>query len=250
MNSRTLVINTMAATPDRQSLIVGAADGRVWRLDAAFHEVYTHGANVESTTVSAEGKLLASCARDGSITVFDLLNNRMIASWFGHVGARCHVSWVGDELWSSGDEGTLKRWTVTGGDVKLVHMMQASSSLRMLRVFGSSWTAVEGTSVLLVSRDGASVALRIDAGQPITAIDVSTDQRYVVASMDGELIAVDLLRNAIATVASGAPIQAIRFLEPVLLAFSEPGALKTLRVDQLDYVPFEPAPEPPNRVSF
>jgi len=35
-----------------------------------------------------------------------------------------------------------------------------------------------------------------------------------------------------------------------LIAFSEPAALKTLRVDQLEYVSFQSTPEPRNRVTF
>jgi eukaryotic-like serine/threonine-protein kinase len=250
LDSASVKINSMTTTPDHRSLIFGAADGKVWRFDGTFHTLYAHGGNAQRVAVSADARLLASCARDGSITVFDLVANRTIASRFSHAGAYCDVSWVGHELWSSADEGTLKRWTVTGDDLKLAHMVQASSSLRMLKVLGDGWAAVEGTTVLLVSRDGASVALRIDAGKRITAIDVSADRRYVVASMDGEILAIDQVRNSVATLAIGAPILAVRFLEPAVLAFSEPTALKTLHVDQLDYVPFVPAPEPPNRVSF
>jgi hypothetical protein len=42
----------------------------------------------------------------------------------------------------------------------------------------------------------------------------------------------------------------VNFLDPTQLAFSEPTALKTLRVDHLDYVPFQPAPEPRNYATF
>ncbi|MEO7736330.1 MAG: WD40 repeat domain-containing protein [Kofleriaceae bacterium] len=250
LDSRTAKISSMTATPDHRALIFASSDGGIWRFDDKLQRLYAHGGTALRTAISADGHLLASCARDGSISVFDLARGRQIASRFSHAGAYCDVSWEGDELWSSGDEGTLKRWTVTGNDLRLVHMVQASSSLRMLKVLRRGWVAVEDTGVLLVSRDGASVALRIDAGQQITAIDLSADQRYLAASMNGEILAVDLLRNSVATLATGAPVAQLRFLEPGLLMFSEPAALKTLRVDQLDFVPFEPVPELPNRVSF
>ena len=243
-------INSMTTTPDHRSLIMAASDGGVWQFDGAFRKLYASGVNAHGTAVSGDGALLGSCARDGSITAFDLINNRLLGTRFGHVGAYCDVSWVGHELWSSGDEGTLKRWDVAGGDLKLTHMVQVSDSLRMLKVLGSGWTAVEGGSTLLVSRDGGSVALRVDAGKAITALEVSADRRYIAASMNGEILVVDLLHDSVATLATGTPIQQVRFLEPALLAFSEPMALKTLRVDQLDYVPFVPAPEPANRASF
>jgi len=250
LDTGTWSISTTAATPDHRSLVVGAVDGRIWWFDGVFQALYAHSASVQSAAVSADLRLLASCARDGSVTVFDLVCHQTIASRFGHVGQFCSVSWTRNELWSSGDEGTLKRWTVTDRDLTIAHMVLVSSSLRMLKLLRGGWAAVEGTSTLLVSRDGAAIALRIDAGRRITAIDISADQQYIAASLDGEIIAIDLARNAIATQWTGAPIQDIRFLEPDLLGFSEPAALKTLRVDQLAFVPFEAVPEPPNRVSF
>jgi hypothetical protein len=160
------------------------------------------------------------------------------------------VSWVGGELWSSGGEGTLKRWLPHDGVLTLQHMVQASGPLRMVKVMRGKWAAVEGASALLVSHDGASIALRVDTGASITALDVSVDQRYVAASMNGEILVIDLQHNAVATLAISSPIQQLSFLEPGLLAFSEPAALETLRVDQLDYVPFALTPEPPNHATF
>ncbi len=248
---RSKIVTPPAAMPNQRSLIVASVNGKVWRLDDALHELYRHQGRYVSIKISADGSVLASCADDGSLAVLDLVSNQLLAQRIAHAGGSCSVSWLGDELWSSGSEGTLKRWTVRDGELRLRHMVQASAGLAMVNVFGSgSWAAVEGTSVLLVSRDGASVAVRIDTGRSITALDVSADQRYLAASMNGEIVVIDLERQAIATLATGAPVQQLSFLEPALIAFSEPAALKTLRVDELAYTPFELAPEPANRASF
>jgi hypothetical protein len=129
-------------------------------------------------------------------------------------------------------------------------MIQASRALRLLKVVRGSWAAAEGAGVLLISKSGESIDFRIDTGGSIDAIEVSPDQRYVVASANGELIVIDLDRKAITTLAIGSPVQQLRFLDPELLAFSEPAALKTVRIDRLEYVVFEPTKGSPNRVSF
>ena len=99
--------------------------------------------------------------------------------------------------------------------------------------------------------DGSSIALHLEVGKHIDALAISTDLRYVAVAVSGEIVVVDTQRNAIATLTIGVPIaQQLSFLDATSLAFNEPGALKTLRVDRLDYVPFEPAPEPRNSASY
>jgi WD40 repeat protein len=250
LESRGMQVMSLSATPDGNSLVFAVEDGTVWRFDGSLRELYAHAAPAYRTAISADGRLLASCADDGSLAVYDLVSGRLKSHLIAHTGARGSVSWVGDELWSTGEEGTLKRWSLRDGELRLRHMVQASAGLRRVKVVQGAWAAAEGAVVLLVSRDGASIALRIDTGRSITALDVSADQRYVAAGIDGEIIVIDFLRSSIATLATGAPVQQLSFLEPALIAFSEPAALKTLRVDQLEYVPFELTPEPPNRASF
>lgn len=75
-------------------------------------------------------------------------------------------------------------------------------------------------------------------------VDVSPDQRYVAAGVNGEIVVVDLQRNAIATIAAGPPKpKFIRFLDAVTLVFSEVAALKTVEANHLKYVPFQPTTE-------
>jgi eukaryotic-like serine/threonine-protein kinase len=253
LESHSRSADSLTVAADQHAIAFSSRAGKVWRFDRTRHTLrtlYAHQGRRVVTAISDDSRLLASCAEDGSLTVYDLRTDRFVAQIFAHAGEPCGVSWVGDELWSSGGEGTLKRWALRDGELRLQHAVQATAALRLLKPIGSGWTAVEGASTLLISRDGTSVALRIDAGKSVTALDVSADRHYIAASANGEIIVIDLQRNAIATLATGAPIQQLGFLEPALLSFSEPAALKTLRVDQLDYVPFVPTPAPPNRVSF
>ncbi len=250
LDSRSKRVVGLAVTPDHKSLVFGSIDGKIWRFERTLQELYAHKGPAFLTAISADGSLLASCAQDGSVAVFDLVKNQLLAHVVAHTGEFCNVSWTGSELWSSGGEGTLKRWALRDGNLTLRHMVQAAGALRLTKVVAGSWAAVEGASVLLVSEDGASVTLRIDAGGNIDALDLSPDRRYVAVSVRGEIIVADLQRKAITTLAIGLPVQQLGFLEPELLTYSEPAAIKTVRIDRLDFVPFQPAPEPRNGVSF
>jgi hypothetical protein len=145
----------------------------------------------------------------------------------------------------------LKRWAVQDGTLTLRHSMQNAAALRLLKVARGGWAASVGEGVLVVSFDGSTVALRLDLGRNIDAIDVSPDLRYVAAGVNGELVVVDLLRDALATLTTGSPVvQQVSFLDATSLAFTEPTALRVLQVGRLDYIPYRAVPEPRNRATF
>ena len=57
----------------------------------------------------------------------------------------------------------------------------------------------------MVGRDGGGIALRLEMGRPIDTIDLSPDQRYVAAGVNGEIVVIDMQRDAIATLTVGTP---------------------------------------------
>ena len=161
------------------------------------------------------------------------------------------MSWVEEELWTGGNDGALKRWEVRDGDLVLRRSLQLPSALRLLKIMRGGWAANVGEGVLLISVDGSSIAVRLDLGKNIEAIDISPDLRYVAARAQGEIVVVDLQRNGIATLTIGSPLSRhVSFLDATSLSFSEPAALKTLRVDHLDYVTFQSAPEVLDNATF
>ena len=245
-------ITWLTTAPDHESLIFASNDSKIWRFNNGLQELYSHTGVPHRMAISTDGRSLASCSLDGSLAVFDLLNRRLITHLIGHASATCSVTWIDDELWTTGGGGTLKRWGLRDGTLALQHNVQASATtLRLMRVAHGGWAADGGEGVLLVSLDGASVALRLSIGRNIDALDVSPDLRYVAAAVNGELVVVDMQRNAIATPAIGSPVALqVSFLDQTSLTFSESAALKTLRVDHLDYVSFEAAPEPPSKATF
>ncbi len=245
-------ITWLTATPDHESLIFASDNSKIWRFNHGLEELYSHGGGAHRMAISSDGRTLASCSLDGSFVVFDLVHRRLISHLTGHAGATCSVTWVDDELWATSGDGTLQRWGLRDGTLTLRHNVQTSApTLRLVKVAHGGWAADGGDGLLLVSLDGSSVALRLSIGRNIDALDVSADLRYVAAAVNGEIVVVDMQRNAIATPAIGSPVALqVSFLDPTSLTFSESTALKTFRVDHLDYVPFQAAPEPPSKATF
>jgi WD40 repeat protein len=251
LDSGTARVNWLTATPDHEALIFAAADGKIWRFDGALRQLYAHAGSPTRMAISPDGRLLASCAVDGSVAVYDLVNRRIVSHLIGHVGAAYCVTWLDDELWTSGNDGTLKRWGLRDGSLTVRHSAQMSGAFRWISVAHGGWAANLGDGVLLVSLDGVSLALRLDIGGAIDTLDVSPDLRYVAAGASGELVVVDMQRNAIATTAiASRTAQQVSFVDATSLTFGVPTALYALQVDHLDYVPFQAAPEPRNGASF
>jgi WD40 repeat protein len=195
--------------------------------------------------ISPDGRLVGSCALDGSLAVYDLTTHRLIAHVHDHVGPANNIAWVGDELWTFGNDGAVKRWAVRDGAVTLRHTLDVNGPIHYVKAVRGRWAANAGESVLVVGRDGDSIALRLDLGRAIDALDVSPDQRYVAAGVNGEIVVIDLQRNAVATMTVGSPRpKYLSFLDAATLAFSEVAALKTVEVDHLEYVPFQATTEP------
>jgi WD40 repeat protein len=251
LDSGTTRITWLTATPDHRSLIFASSDGKIWRFDSTLRELYAHAGSPIRMAISPDGRMLASCAVDGSLAVYDLVNRRVVSHLIGHDGAASCITWVGDELWTSGNDGALKRWGLRDGSLTLRHSVQMSGAFRWISVANGGWAANVGDGVLLVSLDGVSLALRLDIGGAIDTLDVSPDLRYVAAGAGGELVVVDMQSNAIATTAIDSIMaQQVSFVDTISLTFGVPAALYALQVDRLDYVTFEADPEPRNRASF
>jgi WD40 repeat protein len=238
VDSGTNRIMWLTASPDHDFLIFASSD-RVWRYDDRPQELYQHN-SVYRLAISPDGRLVGSCSQDGSLAVYDLANHKLLAHVHDHVGPTNYIAWVGDDLWTFGDDGAVKRWSVRNGTVTLRHTIDVNGRVHNVRTVRGLWAANASDSILVIGRDDDSIVLRLDLGKALDALDVSPDQRYVAAGVNGEIIVIDLQRNAIATMTVGSPRpKHLSFLDAATLAFAEIAALKTVEVDHLEYVPFK-----------
>jgi WD40 repeat protein len=233
---------SLAASPDHRFLALASTGGRIWKLDDRLQELYSQGSVPSRVAISPAGTRIASGGLDGSLVVFDVAANRVMARILAHVGGVQRLGWLGDELWTSGGDSTLRRWGLRGDAIEPRAVVHESARLRLTKVFAAGWAASVGDGMLVIHRDGAEVPLRLELDKHIDAIDVSPDARYVAAAIPGEIVVVDVLNDRLATLSLDSG-PGVMFVDAETLAVNNGSSLKAVRVNELAYLRFVPVPQ-------
>lgn len=114
--------NQCAFSPDGTRLVTSSSDytTRLWsvpglRLLAVLNEAED---DVEMSVFHPARELIAAASRDHCVRVYDFAG-QLIRRFAGHKADVISVEWAhgGDELITSSDDGTVKRWSLTTGDM-------------------------------------------------------------------------------------------------------------------------------------
>jgi WD40 repeat protein len=114
--------NQCAFDPSGRLLVTSSSDytARLWSVpDMSLLAVFNdHDDDVEMSVFDPTGKLVATASRDNHVRVYDLDGN-LVRRFDGHKADVISVEWAatGDELITSSDDGTVKRWSLSTGDM-------------------------------------------------------------------------------------------------------------------------------------
>ncbi|GHJ37047.1 WD40 repeat domain-containing protein [Streptomyces sp. TS71-3] len=114
--------NMVEFSPDGTMLLTASSDytARLWSLpDLKLKTVLSeHKDDVDMAAFHPTRPLVATVARDHLIRVFDL-NGAVVARFQGHTADILSVAWLGEgeELVTSSDDGTVKRWSLQSGEM-------------------------------------------------------------------------------------------------------------------------------------
>lgn len=114
------------ASPDGRLIAASRADGAVALLDARegpFEAtvVRVGDRRVAKSSISPNGKRIASVSDDGSLSIIDTTSRVVVSRRTAHEGGAVGVRWSpdGDSVWTTGNDGALRRWVVgANGDLK------------------------------------------------------------------------------------------------------------------------------------
>ncbi|MEU0274006.1 WD40 repeat domain-containing protein [Streptomyces sp. NPDC006307] len=113
--------NQAAFSPDGRFLVSSSSDysARLWSLPklSLVAVLADHKDDVEMSVFHPTKELIATASRDHNVRVYDFTGT-LITTFEGHTADVISVEWVAgtDELVSSSDDGTIKRWSLeTGG---------------------------------------------------------------------------------------------------------------------------------------
>src|SRR5678815_5369980 len=120
-----------------------------------------------------------------------------------------------------------------------VDLVHEPGAFRFLHLLKNGWCGNIDSRFLLVSRAASSRVLRFDLGRHVEQLDVSPDDRYIAATVAGEVVVVDLLREAISSLSIASDgIPYVGFAGPELLAISTPNGLFSVQPSTLAYIGF------------
>jgi len=179
-------------SPDASSLATVSTDNNLKIWDIANGKptaLLAHAAGVTQVAASADGKLLAAGAADGTIRIWTALDGKLAQTLTGHAGAVVGLGFApnGLTLYSAGADKTLRYWTpatgaslgsvgVTHADITgywvnpasgIVMIATADGALKSfpaaLPVSPKPWAPVPATvTAMILSNDGATLLAATD----------------------------------------------------------------------------------------
>jgi WD40 repeat protein len=167
--------NQASFSPDGRYALTSSSDygARLWtvpdlRLVAVFA---SQDDDVEMSVFHHSKELIATASRDHRVRVYDFAG-KLVTTMTGHTADVISVEWVrdADELMSSSDDGMIKRWAVSSGDVLAVAI---SSD-------GTIFAGNDGGEVIVVRGDERTVTPAHEAGIKRLVLD---DARKLLVSL-------------------------------------------------------------------
>jgi WD40 repeat protein len=116
------LVNQCRFSRDGRLLVTASSDytARIWHIpDLLLLAVLAgHDDDVEMAVPDPAGERVATASRDHRVRVFDT-SGRLLCTMVGHAADVISVEWTpdGQELVSSSDDGTIRRWNVVTGEL-------------------------------------------------------------------------------------------------------------------------------------
>jgi eukaryotic-like serine/threonine-protein kinase len=233
-------VRWLTASPDRSFIVVATDSNRVYKFDGRLHELYSHKQPYR-LAISADARWLASVGFDGQLVVYDLIEDRVTGRVLAHAKQVTAVAWLDGALWTSGVDGTVKHWTVMGGQASVKEAATQAGVLTRVQVYHGGWTGIlDSKSFLVMDSTPGRIASRIDLGREIYGIAVSPNERFVAAYSNGEVLVIDRERHAVATLLTAKDIYTFAdFADSTSLVVATTTAMSLVPVTALAYFPFD-----------
>ena len=189
-------------------------------------------------STAVHSRLLASTGSDGSLVAFDLVDHRVVSRAAAHRGVALSAAWGSDVLLSSGSDGAVKWWSLAAGGLQLRGQVQEDAPVRFVRVISDGWVYSVNGSSLVIARAGRAV-VRLELTTPVRSLAVSADLRYVVASLSGEAVVLDVRADRLAALAIASDSDpTLGFLDRSTLAVVSAAGFAVVALDGLAYERF------------
>lgn len=178
--------NQCAFSPDGRLVVTSSSDysARLWTVpDLRLTSVLA--AQDDDTEMSAfhpTEQLVATASRDHNVRVYDF-GGRLLHTFTGHRADVISVEWMrgGDEIVSSSDDGTVRRWSLaTGRQVAELDMGGVETDTVAIAGTGHIFAGTDNGEIVTVRDGGRTVVGAHDAGIKRLVLD---DGRHLLVSL-------------------------------------------------------------------
>jgi len=152
--------NQCAFSRDGRWLLTASSDwsGRIWSLpDLRLHAVLRgHEDDVEMAAFHPNEELVATASRDHRVRVFRL-DGTLVRVFEGHLADVLSVEWAadGEQLLSSSDDGTIRRWCLRTGElVDTLDMRGVETDTIALTARGTIYAGDDEGRISVITPDG------------------------------------------------------------------------------------------------
>ncbi|MBO0652518.1 WD40 repeat domain-containing protein [Streptomyces triculaminicus] len=161
--------NQVTFSPDGKFLVTSSSDytARLWSLpDLKLLAVLAdHEDDVEMSVFHPSQPLIATASRDHRVRVYGF-DGALRTTFEGHTADVISVVWAGDdEIVSSSDDGTIKRWSLASGSmVADIDLGGVETDTVALASNGTVYAGNDDGEIVIVTADGTSTRPAHDAG--------------------------------------------------------------------------------------
>lgn len=184
--------NQVSFSPDGRHLVSSSSDytARLWSVpDLKLLAVLSdQDDDVEMSAFHPSKPLIATASRDHRVRVYDF-SGTLLHTFSGHTADVISVEWAADsdELVSSSDDGTIKRWsTVTGGLVSDTDLGGVETDTIAVTPEGTVYAGNDEGEIVVLAAEGTSTHRAHEAGIKRLVLD-SAQGRLVSLSYDRTL---------------------------------------------------------------
>lgn len=177
--------NQCAFSPDGSLLVTSSSDytARLWsvpelRLRAVLSD---HDDDVEMSVFHPTRELVATACRDHKVRVYDF-TGRLVKRFAGHTADVISVEWVGDsdDLITSSDDGTVKRWSLATGDMLAdIDLGGVETDTIVISRDGTLYAGNDDGEIVVIGR-GTTTAVRAHAAG-IKRLVLHSEQNLLVS---------------------------------------------------------------------
>ncbi|MET9529907.1 WD40 repeat domain-containing protein [Streptomyces sp. NPDC006649] len=173
--------NQCVFSPDGRHLLTSSSDytARLWTVpDLRLVAVFADQADdVEMSVFHPSRELIATASRDHRVRVYEF-TGKLVATFTGHTADVISVEWsrTADELISSSDDGTIKRWSLeTGGLVADLDMDGVETDTIAISSSGTIYAGNDEGQIIVVDSNGRTVLPAHEAGIKRLVLDDTRD---------------------------------------------------------------------------